>query len=259
MQKIKFETMLPDELIEAKQKQSVVYVPIGSMEWHGPHMAMGMDTKDAYQVACMTAERTGGVVLPPLYIGTETQRSEEALKKIGFHGDETIVGMDFPANSLKSMYWPPELFEAVIRQQIKFLVQMGYELIVLMNGHGADRQTEILGKLAEEFTRETKPKVLNLMVLFEDCGTGIGHAGLAETAIMQAVCPEGVNLKKLPPKPQKLYNTRFAIVDNDTFSEGPNEDFSVRYDPRDASAELGKKLLEYAAEKCTEAVLQALA
>ena len=41
--------------------------------------------------------------MPALYIGTESQRSAEALKKIGFRGSEKIVGMDFPHNILRSM------------------------------------------------------------------------------------------------------------------------------------------------------------
>lgn len=254
MANIKFEEMPPSRLEAEREKTPVIYLPIGSMEWHGPHMAMGMDTGNAFEVAKRTAARIGGIVYPPLYIGTESLRTPDTLRKLGFTGDEKIIGMDFPGNSIKSMYWPPELFEAVIRQHIEFLNRMGYELIVLMNGHGADRQLEILERLSAEYTECGPARVITMLTLFDDCQTGIGHAGLAETAIMQAVCPQGVELDALPPKPEKLYNIQFAIVDNETFVSGPNEDYSVRYDPRDATPQLGEQLIEFAVQKCAAIV-----
>jgi len=246
--------MTPKELINAQKKKSIVYLPVGSMEWHGPHMSMGMDTKNAFKVAEICAQTVGGVVFPPLYVGTETPRNKETLIKVGFKGTENIIGMDFPNNSLKSMYWPPELFEAVMREQLKHLVSMKYRMIVIVNGHGAKKQIEILNQLSEELIKHTDTCIKNIMVLFEDCGVGIGHAGLAETAIMQAVCPEGVDLSELPEKKEKIYNVEFAIVDNETFEKGPNDDYSVRYDPRDATPELGRKLIDFAVNKCVEII-----
>lgn len=256
MKKIKFETMTPSELLQEQVNKSIVYVPIGSMEWHGPHMGMGMDTENACYVAHEAAKMIGGTVMPPFYIGTETKRNKKALKKLGFDEELHIVGMDFPENTVRSMYWPPELFEQIIRQQIRFLSDMGYRLIVLVNGHGADRQLEILEKIAEQFSDKRTARVISIMILFDGCGVEIGHAGLAETAIMQAICPEGVDLTKLPAKPEKLYNTKYAIVDNETFLKGPNEDYSVRYDPRDATPELGQKLLKFAVDRCVKRVTE---
>ncbi len=254
MEKIKFEEMTPEELIAAQKEKSVVFLPVGSMEWHGPHMGMGMDTKNAYSVAVRTARETGGAVMPPLYIGTESKRSRDTLVKLGFKGDENIIGMDFPKNTIKSMYWEPELFEKIIESQVKFLIAMGYKLIVIVNGHGADIQIDILDKICKRNSIEGEKSIISIMILFEDCGVGIGHAGLAETAIMEAICPEGVDISRLPAKPQALLNTDYAIVDNETFTEGPNEDFSVRYDPRDASPELGERLISFAVGKCAYCV-----
>lgn len=257
MRTIKFEELPPAQLKAAMKEKSLIYLPIGSMEWHGPHMGMGMDTKNAYEVAQQVAVLTGGVVYPPLYIGTESPRSREMVERIGFDRGAQIIGMDFPENTIKSLYWPPSLFEAVIRQHIEFLYRMGYEMIVLMNGHGADNQIEILSRLSREYTEKTKTQVITIMTLFDDCGEGIGHAGLVETAIMQAICPEGVDLELLPPKSEKLYNTQFAIVDNETFESGPNEDYSVRYDPRDATPETGRQLISFAVNKCIHIVSEA--
>lgn len=257
MKKLRFETLTPAELREVIAGRSLVYQPVGSMEWHGPHMGMGMDTANAYAASLASAQRTGGVVMPPLYIGTETPRSPETLQKIGFSGSEQVVGMDFPANSVKSFYWPPELFEGIVRQQTQMLLRMGFAQVVWLNGHGADAQIEILQRVCREASRTSGQCVMTIMALFEGCGAGLGHAGLAETAIFMHLCPEAVELDRLPPKPEKLRNTQFAIVDNDTFQRGPNEDFTVRYDPRDATAELGEWIMDYTVAQCVRLVEEA--
>ncbi len=256
MRKIRFEEMVPDELIAIRKESGRVFLPIGSLEWHGPHMGMGMDTVNAYGVAEQIAEKIGGAVLPPLYIGTETERTPETLRRVGFHGDEHIVGMDFPNNSLKSFYWPPDLFQSITEQQIRMLCEMGFRDIVILNGHGADKQIDILSTLSRKLSKEYHVKIRAFLVLFEDCGVGIGHAGLAETSIMQYFRPTGVELEKLPPKPEKLLNVQYAIVDNETFTHGPNEDFSVRYDPRDATEDIGKQLVEFAVKKCIQLITE---
>ena len=250
--KIKFEEMIPAELEALIKGRSIVYLPVGSMEWHGPHMAMGMDTAHAYGVALGLAKKLGGAVMPPLYIGTECLRTPETLKKVGFHGDEKIVGMDFPKNSMPSMYWLEELFRAIIRQQTAFLCGMGFRTVVIVNGHGADNQITVLNEVASELSQQTGAHVVALFILFEECGVGVGHAGLLETAVMQALVPEGVKLEALPAKPAKLKNVDYAIVDNETFISGGNEDFTVRYDPRDASAETGRKIIEYEINRCAD-------
>lgn len=257
MDKICFETLVPAELMQQVHGRSLVYQPVGSMEWHGPHMGMGMDTVNAYAVARECAKRTNGIVMPPLYIGTETPRDPQTLRKLGFMGSEHIVGMDFPQNTVKSFYWPPTLFESIVCQQTQMLLDMGFLQIVWLNGHGADKQLEILRRICKEYSQRSGRCVLTMMALTEGCGAEIGHAGLAETAIFDYLCPEAVELDRLPPKPEKLYTARYGIADSETFEKGPNADFSVRYDPRDATAELGRRIVEYTVDTCVHLVEKA--
>lgn len=257
MNKLRFETLTPAELKSVIAGRSLVYQPVGSMEWHGPHMGMGMDTVNAYSTALAAAERTGGVVMPPLYIGTETPRSPETLRKLGFSGDEQITGMDFPHNSVKSFYWPPELFERIVRQQTQMLLEMGFAQVVWLNGHGADAQIEILQRVCAQASQESGRCVMTIMALFDGCGAGLGHAGLAETAIFMHLCPEAVELERLPSKPEKMDQRCFGIVDNVTFQQGSQADFTIRYDPRDATADLGRQIVDFTAAQCVRLVEEA--
>ncbi len=252
--KLHFEYLTPEEIHRETEGESLIFLPVGSMEWHGPHMGMGMDTCNAYSTSLATAEKTGGVVFPPLFIGTETPRSPETLRKVGFTGNEKITGMDFPKNTVRSMYWEPELFERIIRFQLEKLCDTGFRRIVIMNGHGADEQVRILDRLSEEMSHERNVQMRVILTLFEDCGYGVGHAGLVETAIMYYLHPEAVELEQLPDRSVKLKNTRFAIVDNETFLKGGNEDYTVRYDPRDATPEIGRQIFLHDVSRCEEIV-----
>jgi creatinine amidohydrolase len=91
--------MRPEEIIEERERLPLIYLPIGPLEWHGPHLPLGTDPLHAREVAIGLAKKLGGVVLPPYFIGTERERKPEMLESIGFKKKEWIVGMDFPENS----------------------------------------------------------------------------------------------------------------------------------------------------------------
>jgi len=74
---------------------------------------------------------------------------------------------------------------------------------------------------------------------------------------MQYLCPQGVELGRLPLRPQKIYTAQYGIADSETFEKGPTADFSVRYDPRDATPALGEKLVAHAVRRCVEQVMAA--
>jgi creatinine amidohydrolase len=201
---------------------------------------MGTDALNAHAVAMEIAVNLGGVVMPPLYWGTERERSPNALRDIGFEGDEWIVGMDFPANrSMRSLYSPEDIFGVIMRERLRQLIDQEYKLIVLVNGHGADNHIRVLTRLSSEFS-QTKgvsvcfPQILNPTgdVLPMD----YGHANLPETALMMRLHPGDVRMDILPPKPVPMFNTDYAIVDGETFQGNPSQDRTVRGDPRDATA-----------------------
>lgn len=65
--KVQFEEMFPWELAQAIAAAPLCYVPLGTLEWHGEHNAVGLDTLKAHAVCVGAARQSGGVVLPPLY------------------------------------------------------------------------------------------------------------------------------------------------------------------------------------------------
>ncbi len=247
MRERQFEHLRPAEIVAEMQQRPLIFLPVGPLEWHGPHLPLGTDPLVAHRVALRVAARVGGVVLPPFFCGTERERSPELLRNIGFKGDEWIVGMDFPANILKSLYYREEYLALLLRETLDLLVQQGYRLIVILNGHGAANHVATIERLRAEFTARGPARVISVSAWDKarQDSTDPGHAGGDETSQVMALFPESVDLSTLPPLPEPLYNVRWAIVDGPTFDGRPAADFTARDDPRrSASARRGEESLQ---------------
>lgn len=86
-----------DEILEEQKNKSIVYLPIGPLEWHGLPCHSGTDPLAATEVARRAAAITGGVVIPTLYCGTERERSTQLLEDAGFSDTGIYIkGMDVP-------------------------------------------------------------------------------------------------------------------------------------------------------------------
>lgn len=251
----------PDEIIKQREKNSLIYLPVAPLEWHGPHLPLGVDPLRAEISAIKLAEKTDGIVLPTLFVGTERERSPEMLKNIGFQGDEYIVGMDFPENKLPSLYFKEEVFAILLRNYLELIIDVWkFKNVVVINGHGAENHKAVIERLKKEFTATRKVKIIHLMPML-DYTLGIFHSGHAtkeETETLMAYYPESIDLSKLPEKPALLYNIKYAIVDDPTFNGKPSKDFTVRKeeDPRDSNSEEGKKIFEKTVEQMKEFILK---
>ena len=237
--------LTPDEIIAEREKTSLIYLPLAPLEWHGPHLPLGVDPLRAYQAAKKLAGITGGLVLPTLFLGTERERSAEMLKSIGFKGDEYLVGMDFPENSLPSLYFKEEVFALVLRNYLELLSESWrFKNIVVVNGHGAENQLQVISRLVAEFNAGGRTRLMSVMPMLNFPDHKWSHASLEETETLMADYPNSVQLEKLPKKPQPLYNIRWAIVDDQTFRGKPARDYAVRReeDPRDADPIRGRKV-----------------
>ncbi|HEX3054467.1 MAG TPA: creatininase family protein [Aggregatilineaceae bacterium] len=241
MRTVRFEQLRPSEIIAERERYPVVFQPLGPLEWHGPHLPVGTDPLHAEAVACRVAEQSGGVVMPTLFWGTERERSPQALQRIGFRGDEWIIGMDFPPNTMPSLYSAEDIFGVVVRARLDLLVQQNYRLVVMVNGHGATNHITVLDRLAAEFTARGPAQVQHL-IAFSPEPNGeyqVGHADAIETSLMMALYPHAVDLTTLPDQSTPLRNVDWAIVDAATFGGKPTDEHTVapENDPRVAASE----------------------
>jgi creatinine amidohydrolase len=255
------ELLRPEELLAAQQECPLVYVPLGPLEWHSLHLPLGTDPLNAAAVAKAAALRTGGVVFPTLFWGTERERPPEKLRNLGLPEDAYIVGMDFPGNIMPSLYATEEAFALVVRAALEQLVRLGYRLIVLVNGHGARNQVEVLKRLSLEFSARTPVRVVSALALSQTVLGIAGHAEATETSLMMALHPESVDVNRLPPLPQSIPLSS-GIVDAVSFAgrPTPNHTLPPEADPRRAaSARRGERYLEQTITELVQMVQKELA
>lgn len=243
----------PEQIHEEMQRCPVAYLPVGPLEWHGPHLPLGVDPLNAENAAMLACAQTGGLVFPTLYWGTERERSPEMLDWLGLDPTSYVVGMDFPANSLPSLYCSEEIFALIVREHLRLAAKLGFRLLVVVTGHAATNQIEVLERLAAEFNG-TKLAHVIVALPFVTNSQGVmevGHASQIETAVMQALYPQTVRLENLPPLPDPLRNADWAVVDFDTFLGSPTPDRTIHAhdDPRFAVAEQGHQTIQRAVEQ----------
>jgi len=264
---VRMERLRPGQLSAEREHCPLVFVPIGPLEYHGPHLPVGMDPINATACALEACRRLGmGVVHPTLYWGTERERPDWMLESLGFAKGDWIVGMDFPAATWKSHYYREEIFALVVSQAVEMLIGTGYRVIVLVNGHGAWNQLESLERLARHYSHTTEALVVWKLAFTLDVSEKnlAGHADLFETSLMMYYQQELfggrqlVDLETLPPRTVPIRYPDFSIVDGPGFSDNPSPGRVVQTDPRDATMEKGLKVFEDTVAMYVELARQAL-
>ena len=258
--------MRPDEIVAARRHAPVVFLPLGPLEWHGPHMPLGTDGLHAWHVSVRTARQVGGVVLPALFAGTDAVRPRgngpEALGALGLDDDADVFGMDFPTFPVKSVYLAENVFGLLVRGVVQALKRDAYRLIVLANGHGAANQQRTLTGIALEETALPDVSVMhvNVWVPPEPPQLDPGHAERGEAAVMLALAGNSVRLNELPVDEPLRYRD-YGVVDGPAFDGSPTPTRTVRpaADPRRATREEGELIVAREVERMAELVRRELA
>jgi creatinine amidohydrolase len=257
--------LFPAEVAEARRRNGLVILPVAPIEWHGPHLAMGCDNLLAHAFARRLALALECPYYPPLFVGTERERSPEMLEAIGFERNAYVEGMDFPRHEVASAYFREEVFALVVREALNVLLgRMLFRRVLIVNGHGADNQRAVLDRLCREFNASS-PAECRVMWVYpvprSMFAGAIGHAASEETSMLAATWPSCVDLARLPAS-GPLRNIDHGVVDGETFDGQPTPDHTLRADrdPRaHTDASRGLEQIERAARETIEDVTRAWA
>jgi creatinine amidohydrolase len=171
------ERLTPADISAALQQRSLIYLPLGTIEWHSYHLPVGFDGLCAHKLCLLAAAQTGGLVMPPLYFGTG-----------GGHGN-------FPWTIMPSK----EKIEPLLETTLERLRDFGVKQVVLYSGHFPDEQVEMIHTLVKNFsTTEFRVDALAPSLARDSLPIPGDHAALFETALMLGIAPEHVFLQNLP-------------------------------------------------------------
>jgi creatinine amidohydrolase len=160
------------------EKTDMVILPVGTMEAHGA-TGLGTDSILAEEIADRMAEKLSCLVAPTINYGI------------------TNSLLAYPG----SMSHSADTFINYVREVLDGLVRIGFDKIIIMNGHGG--QSDELKGLVTDFSRRSGKKMIlfhwwEFILTAREKAYGLGssaeggHAALEETAMMIAFCPEGV-------------------------------------------------------------------
>lgn len=243
-----FVHLRPEEIVAyTKRDDSTILVPIGSIEWHSYHLPLGVDGFHAEEIASRLSSRLDCLVFPTQFLGTENYRSPEELRAIGFSGDESVVGVDFPRNTVKSLYLPNDLFRELVKTIVLYLKSLSFHRIILLNGHGAGMQIRTLSTLAQEYS-DPSCQVKSIFCFDPSFPILMGHAGELETSLTAAISPEDVDIARLPGK-EMLHYKDYGILDAGAFLGKRNQAHSVEADPRTATKAKGERAISSLCDK----------
>ena len=221
--RVRFDELLPHEFRTRLAERPIAYLPLGTIEWHGEHIALGADAIQSESLMCECARRLGGIVMPPIHLGPDRAKPME--------DGSTLIGMDYadtttPPRQLDgSCYWiPPGLHDMIVDAILTQLKRCGFKA-VFADGHGPSRWAWV-ANLAE---REARFNLKLFGITNEIVGvwrSQVDHAGKNETSLMMHYRPELVDLSQLPES-------------RDTWPQGVGG-----ADPRDATAAQGEIWME---------------
>jgi creatinine amidohydrolase/Fe(II)-dependent formamide hydrolase-like protein len=158
---------------EYLKSSDMVIIPLGSTEQHGPHLPLGTDFFEAFEISKKISAKTGVLVAPILLAGYSEYHS-------GFPGTLSVK---------------PETMQQVVFECVEMLQKYGFRRFMFFNYHGGNNVAQ--AGLIYRINQETEGIAVALGVgsslpseESEDSEFFDWHAGLGETSIMLYLKPE---------------------------------------------------------------------
>ncbi|TIW23405.1 MAG: creatininase family protein [Mesorhizobium sp.] len=211
---MRYELMLPHQIRKAIEENWPVVLPLGVLEYHGEHMAVGMDTLAVIKTVELIEKERDLVILPPFYYGAASYAvappegsgsvqvggpvlsplAEElfyGLLRVGFRNIHAIIHHQ-TENFVAGM--PTDLaFKTAGRQAIfRFLEKERGE-----GWWGSNTMADYYAGHAKGENVFNWVQVHPLMPAAMNGKYPFDHAGKGETSLMLALCPEAVDEKRL--------------------------------------------------------------
>ena len=233
MDTVRYEDLLPHQFRLRLAECPVAYLPLGTLEWHGEHLPLGSDAIISHGLMIKAAEKLGGIVMPPIYVGPD--RSQLQLNGSQLQGMDT-ADVTTPHRQLDgSCYWVSEgLFMSLIDNIIEQLKRAGFK-VVFADGHGPSRNSWVNHLIEREVRFGLK--LLGVTKDFrQSWQSQMDHAAENETSLVLALRPDLVDLSQLPE-------------DKSVWPQGVGGS-----DPRQANAIAGQSYLKSSIETLRQAL-----
>lgn len=231
----RFEEVCGFEVQQMASEHALALLPLGSLEYHGPHNPLGSDSIIISAIAERVAARSNALLFPTV---TFTQCPAQTAH---FQGTLSVR---------------PEVMTAYFADILRNILHLGFRKVFILNGHdgnigpgrGAIAQvadetkdsTLLLASWWEFLSGET----MKAAALFRQSNGGHGHGGPLETSAVAAFRPDLVHVDKARdlPEPPDLSGGPPYFLQKSAATDWPGYSGQVS----EASAEKGRELVQMA-------------
>src|SRR5688572_20041092 len=227
---MRYELMLPHQIRAAIKERWPVVLPLGVLEYHGEHMAVGMDTLAVVKLLEILEREANLVVLPAFYYGASSYAVEppEGSGSVQVNADRLFpFAQDLFRSLLRIgfrnihffIHHQTENFAAGMPTDLAFKFaarQAIFEFLERERGEGwwgSDQMADYYAQQAAGDDPFNWIKGHPLMTKDIIARYPFDHAGLGETSLLMALCPEGVDLRKFSA--EKWYSRSAAQASAD--------------------------------------------
>jgi len=179
--------MFPDEFKKAIEENPTAYLPIGSLEWHGYHNVLGLDSLKSWKLLELVAQEIGGIVFPPLYLGLD--------------GFPDLDISKYPHKAYDCYHLDEELLKKVIYSYVQRMIHIGFKTIYILAGHYPNSE------IAQSAVMNIDTNDIRILVRKEPDLIPLekgDHAGKWETSLMLELAPYLVDLSRMESQPNPL-------------------------------------------------------
>lgn len=182
---VRLEYLMPKEVEAAMAACPTLFMPLGTIEWHGVHNIIGLDAVKAHELCMRAAQQGGGLVHPPLFGGVG-----------GLSEPHTFIFE--PEDSLGGT-----LVRLWLEQGCREAARNGFKAVILLTGHYGAAQQIAVRETAVRMTKILKIPVLGTPEYFLGLDQQYygDHAAFFETSIMMHLFPDRVDINRLGTPP----------------------------------------------------------
>ena len=239
---LRWESLTWEEIGALRQSgMDLCLLPVGATEQHGPHLGVGMDSRNAMLLCEAVSRETGAPVLPTLSYGCSLGHSHR------WPGTISVQ--------------PHTVTDAVV-QIFDWLYHAGFKRLILVNGHvGNFAPLRCALEIIRHRFDDAMARICNVAEIsarvrnefFADAEDW--HANAAETSLMMAYAPELVRWEKITTSddPDRAAGLVFTHPVNRTSKNG------VTGFPSRATTQKGESLFRMMVEDLTALVRRGLA
>lgn len=229
----RFEDTVGFEVAAVVSRSPLAILPLGSLEFHGPHNPLGSDSIIVSGIAEHVAARTKGLLFP------------------------TIRFTQCPAHTAYfqgTLSVRPEVMTMYFADVLRNIMHLGFHKIFVLNGHDGNigpargaiaqvaDQSQGSALLLASWWEFLPTEMMKKLKIFHQDNGGHGHGGPLETSAIAAFRPELVHLNQAKdlPQPPDLSGGPPYFLQKSTAEGWPGYSGKVS----EASAEKGKTIVQ---------------